>query len=288
MDNHKDTILILGASGFVGNAIYRELLPYYDTYGTYCKQQRTFAENQVFFQYDCARHSVLGILERVRPSVIISAFDGPYRAQARAHSELCGYLKSTHCCRLLYISSALVFDGTFRFPVYENDVPCSESKAGALKISIEKELLHRAPAQVAILRLPWVLGVNAPQMLRLRQAIRHKTTFEVFPALIISVTTVDKVAQQIHYIVNQKCDGIFHLASGDMVHHGDLFTEICERLDGNFPIFKNVFNRNGDSYLAILPKVRPLPKNYTITVQQVIEDCTLQDVAGTFTSTLKI
>jgi len=28
-------ILILGGSGFIGNALYRELSPYYNTYATY-------------------------------------------------------------------------------------------------------------------------------------------------------------------------------------------------------------------------------------------------------------
>ena len=28
-------IIILGASGFIGNTLYKELAPYYKTYGTY-------------------------------------------------------------------------------------------------------------------------------------------------------------------------------------------------------------------------------------------------------------
>jgi dTDP-4-dehydrorhamnose reductase len=44
-----------------------------------------------------------------------------------------------------------------------------------------------------------------------------------------------------------------------------------------FPVFQQVFTRNEDSYQAILPKENRLPKNYRITVQEVIDDCTLNE-----------
>ena len=47
----KKKILILGASGFVGNAIYKELCSYFDTYGTYYSN-RSFANNKQFVRYD--------------------------------------------------------------------------------------------------------------------------------------------------------------------------------------------------------------------------------------------
>ena len=34
-DLNKHRILILGASGYLGNAIYKELGPYFRTFGTY-------------------------------------------------------------------------------------------------------------------------------------------------------------------------------------------------------------------------------------------------------------
>ena len=55
-------ILILGASGFLGNAIYRELCNYYDTYGTYCAARRSFEGNQQFFRYDLLEDDILSIL----------------------------------------------------------------------------------------------------------------------------------------------------------------------------------------------------------------------------------
>ncbi len=281
MVEQKHRILILGASGFVGNAMYRELLSFYETYGTYCRQAGTFGENQVFYQYRAETDSITELLESVQPTIIISALQGNFTALFNAHLDLATYVKRHHECRVLFLSSNTVFDARFTLPAYENDTPAPESNYGKYKIAVEKLLLEHIPAQTAILRLPFVLGVNAPLLLQLRQACKHQATFEVFPNLIISVTTADKIAQQVHYIINQSLEGIFHLASDDMVHHEDLFTEICEKMGGKMPIFKKVFRRNDDNYLAILPKFNKLPEAYRISVSEVIEECTLHQEIST-------
>ncbi|QIE58503.1 sugar nucleotide-binding protein [Rasiella rasia] len=278
----KHTILILGASGFIGNAIYRELGSYFKTYGTYCSQDGMYGANQIFFKYDLEHDSIAEILEETQPSVIISSLRGNFNSQYQVHSELAKYVRANHECRLLYLSSVNVFDGLFQFPAFEADTPKAESDYGRHKINIERMLQEEIPAQFAILRLPMVLGVHAPRLIQLRQASKHKAAFEVFPNLIISVTTADKIAQQVHYIVNQQLDGIFHLASEDVIHHEDLFRELCEKLGNERPVFKSVYKRNEDSYLALLPKKNKLPKSYRITVSEVIDACTLKEEISTF------
>ena len=67
----KHTILILGASGFIGNMLYKELRSYFKTYGTYCSQEGNFGDNQVFFKYDVATNNLDEILAETNPSVII-------------------------------------------------------------------------------------------------------------------------------------------------------------------------------------------------------------------------
>jgi dTDP-4-dehydrorhamnose reductase len=282
MDDHKHRILILGASGFVGNTLYRELLSFFETYGTYCRQEGPFGGNQVFFRYCAEKDSINDILDSVMPTVIISALQGPYTALLQCHAQLVAYCKNHHRSRLLFLSSNVVFDGHFLLPAYENDKPVPESAYGNYKYAVERLLLESIPAQTAILRLPFVLGVHSPLLFQLRQAAKHRATFEVFPNLIITVTTADKIAQQVHYIINQGLDGIFHLASDDMVHHEDLFTEICEKIGSEMPIFKRVYRRNDDNYLAILPKHNKLPNAYRISVSEVIEACTLHQEISTY------
>ena len=50
-DDPKQRILIFGASGFLGNAIYKELCSYFNTFGTYCTDNKEYEKNQHFIQY---------------------------------------------------------------------------------------------------------------------------------------------------------------------------------------------------------------------------------------------
>ncbi len=269
-------ILILGASGFIGRSLYRELHSYFDVYGTYCSNLSEFGDNQAYFKY-CVGNTLEAILEKVRPTVIISSLRGDFLKQYNTHEALCQYVSDHHNCRLLYLSSVNVFDGKLELPSYEHDKPFSESDYGKFKISIERLLLKNIPAQTTILRLPMVLGVHSPRIVQLRQAIKYHAAFEVYPNLTISLTTADKISQQVHYIISKRLDGIFHLASNDMVHHEDLFREITSKIGDKMPIFKSAFRSNDDSYLAILPKKNKLPKQYRISVAEVIDDCTLNE-----------
>lgn len=275
-------ILILGASGFIGRSIYLELQSYFDVYGTFATNDEEYAENHAYFKYCLEENSLDTILQKVKPAIVISSLRGDFELQLAAHKQLCDYVNDNHYTRIFYLSSMNVFDGKFKLPSYENDKPLAKSEYGKFKISVERMLLKNIPAQTVILRLPVVLGIHSPRILQLRQAIKHKAAFEVYPNLTISLTTADKVSQQIHYIISKELDGIFHLASHDMIHHEDLFREITSKMGDKTPIFKSVYRRNEDEYLAILPKKNKLPKNYRIGVAEVVEDSTLSEEIVTF------
>ncbi len=273
----KQRILILGGSGFVGNALYKELLSYFEVHCTYCQQHGAFSENQIFNKFCVEEDSMFLLLNEIQPTIIISAISGDFKCQLEAHQQIVNYALINDYCMVLYLSSSEVFDGKFRHPSYENDLTLSESALGKFKISVEKLLLETIPQQATILRLPMVLGINSPEIIHLRQCIRHNANFEVFPNMIITATTINKVCQQIHYIINQSLRGIFHLASNDMVHHEDLFREITSKMGDKMPIFKSVFSSNEEKYNAILPKENKLPNSQQITVSQVIEECSLNE-----------
>jgi dTDP-4-dehydrorhamnose reductase len=270
-------ILILGGSGFIGNALYKELHPYFEVHCTFCRQQGAFSENQVFSNFCVEENSLFFILNKIKPTVVISVINGDYKSQLEAHQELVNYALINPKCSILYISSSEVFDGKYKHPSYENDIPFSETISGRFKISVENLLLSNILSQTTILRLPMVLGINSPEIIHLRQCIRHKANFEVFPNVVISTTTINKVCQQVHFIINKSLRGIFHLASNDVVHHEDLFREIASKMGDKMPIFKSVFSSNEDRFSAILPKENKLPNSQQITVSQVIEECSLNE-----------
>ncbi len=92
-----ERILVLGASGFIGNAIYKELCSYFDTHGTYCTDNPGLEKNHKFHQYDMETDSLDLLLYNLRPSIIISAVRGSFEAQIALHySAVTSTIKHYH------------------------------------------------------------------------------------------------------------------------------------------------------------------------------------------------
>ena len=262
-------ILIFGGSGFIGNAIYKELCSYFDTYGTYFSARKSFEANKQFFRFDLEEDDVFEILEKVRPNLIISALRGNFAAQVQAHQHMVEYL-AEHDCKLFFISSANVFDAYSKYPSYEYDKTLSESVYGRLKIKIENMLLRLPTPKMAILRVPMVFGNSSPRIKEIKKSILANEPVEVFPNLILNVTNDDKLTQQIHYLINRDKSGIYHLGSQDLIHHEEFIKEVVDRIGQFSPIYKRVFTTNEERYLAVLPKDNKLPKNLSFSYQDII------------------
>src|SRR5690606_17263370 len=258
---NKHRILILGASGFLGGVIYKELCSYFKTFGTYHSQNKHYEKNKHFFQYAVEEDDIYEILNAVKPTIIISALRGDFAAQTIAHKHISEYILE-HKTWLIFLSSANVFDAYSKYPSYEDDKTLSNSIYGHFKIKIENMLLRLLKKEVTILRLPMVFGAQSPRILEILQNLRNNEPIEVFPNLIINVTNDSKFTQQIHYIINRNKYGVYHLGSTDLVHHDDFIKEMIDTLGStNKAIYKNVFTTNEDRYLAVLPKRNLLPKH---------------------------
>ncbi|MCP4977528.1 MAG: sugar nucleotide-binding protein [Maribacter sp.] len=269
MEEGGKKILILGGSGFIGHAIYKELCSYFDTYGTFNSARRSFEDNQQFYKYDMEEDDIFQLLKKIRPQIIISALRGNFASQIQAHQHIIEYI-SQNDCRLFFISSANVFDAYSKYPSYENDKTLSESVYGRFKIKVENMLLRLPKVKSAILRVPMVFGNSSPRIKEIKNLILNNEPIEVFPNLIMNVTHDDKLTQQIHYLINQDKSGIFHLGSKDLVHHDEFIKEVVDRIGKFNPIFKRVYTSNDDRYLAVLAKSNKLPKNLQMTYQEII------------------
>jgi dTDP-4-dehydrorhamnose reductase len=270
MEDAGRKILILGGSGFIGHALYKELCNYYDTYGTYCTARRAFEDNQQYIQYDMREDDIVVLLEKIKPQIIISALRGDFGAQVQAHQHLIEYVRD-HECRIYFLSSANVFDAYSKYPSYEHDKTLSESIYGRLKIKIENMLLRLPKEKYGILRLPMVFGNNSPRVKEIKSAIWNNEAVEVFPNLIINVIHDDKLTQQIHYLINRNKSGIYHLGSTDLVHHDDFIREMVDRIGLFNAIYKRVYTTNDERYLAALPRKNKLPKNLRVSYQEIID-----------------
>ena len=267
----KHRILILGGSGYIGNAIYKELGPYFRTFGTYRTPNAAFETNTQFFHYNVEQDDVYEILELCKPSIIISALRGDFNAQTIAHQHIAEYAKEFGS-KVIFLSSANVFDAYSKYPSYEIDKTLSHSVYGHFKIKIENLLLRLPKKQVAVIRLPMIFGTNSPRMQDIKQTILDKESIEIFPNLILNITLDKKVTQQIHYIINRNKHGIFHLGSTDLVHHDDFIKTLIGIITKEKVLYKHVFTTNEDRYLAVLPKYNKLPKHLQITSHKVLEE----------------
>lgn len=269
-DKHR--ILIIGASGFLGGSIYKELCSYFRTFGTYNNSNKSLEKNHHFFNYNIEEDDIYEILDIVKPTIIISSLRGDFSKQVLVHQHLTKYV-FTNKIKIIFMSSANVFDAYIKYPSYEQDKTYSNSIYGHFKIKIENMLLRLPKKQVAILRLPMVFGSQSPRVQEIIQFTKDKEAIEVFPNLIMNVTTDSKITQQIHYIINRNKYGIFHLGSNDLVHHEDFIKEIVASLElKNTPIYKRVYTTNDDRYLAVLPKFNKLPKHLQIKSDDILTE----------------
>lgn len=253
------SILILGGSGFIGNTLYKEFGSYFNTFGTF-NNNKEFKENKHFFKYDIEKGGLNVILNKVKPKLIISALRGNFNAQIETHSYVTEYVKSNNC-RVMFLSSANVFDSFRHYPSYEYDKTLSESIYGHFKIKIENQLMNLPIGKFVIIRLPMIFGINAPRTREIDKAVKEDKSIEVFPNIIININSDIRLSQQIHYLINHKKTGIFHLGSTDLISHFDFIKTLVEKRHSKIGIYKQVFTTNSMRYLATLPKENKLPQH---------------------------
>ena len=263
-------ILILGGSGFIGYSLYKELSPYFKTFGTFCSNKK-FKKNKHFFEYDIERSDIKKLLTKLKPNIIISSIRGPFKNQIISHITLIKYSKKFNF-KLIFLSSSNVFDSFHNYPSYEYDKTLSESKYGIFKIKIENEILKMETKNFVIARLPMIFGVNCPRIKEMKNKMIEKKPFEVFPNSIINVNSILKLCQQIHYIINQELNGIFHLGSTDLISHHEFFKKLAIHRNFEKIVFKQVFTINDLRYIAVLPRENKLPSHLTITCDEVLSD----------------
>lgn len=265
----KKKILIFGGSGFLGNALYKELSSYYDTYATF-HSNSVFEKNKKFYEFNYETEPVEILLNNLKPDIIISAVRGNFNSQVPFHLHIIDWIQQ-HKSKLIFLSSANVFDSFTNYPSYEYDKTFSESVYGRFKIKIENALLRIPPKYYVIARIPMIFGHGSERVNELKMLHQLKSPIEVFPNVVINATTLSKFTQQVHYIINRNKKGVYHLGSKDLTHHFDLIKDICKKLNLNNTTFKQIYDSNNDRYLAVIPRDNLLPQNLQINIIDVVD-----------------
>ncbi|MCL2217576.1 MAG: sugar nucleotide-binding protein [Defluviitaleaceae bacterium] len=204
-------ILIFGASGLVGGAICKELAgaKEYEVHGTFNKNKpEDFCEAH---KYDIADEPRLdGLLARIKPDLIISSLTGDFTQQLGAHKTMAEYLKKNGG-RMIFISTANVFDGAVSGNHSEAAVPYPLSRYGKFKQSCEEMLRHESGANCLIVRLPKIISGGDSE--DITGHIKKGNGF--YSNLYFNFNTPENVARAVKHCIEKSKSGVVHLVSGE-------------------------------------------------------------------------
>ena len=162
----RRTLLVTGASGFLGWHICRAAVTAWNVVGAYCAHE-TLIDGVVMQRLDLCSPDLRDALDELAPDAVIHAAAFPHPnacEQAPEQSEAIN-LKATralaeYCCAcgipLVYTSTDLVFDG-LHAPYEEDDETCPVSIYGRHKAEAERAVLALAPLGV-VCRMPLMFG----------------------------------------------------------------------------------------------------------------------------------
>lgn len=266
-------ILLLGATGFIGKTIFSVLKENgHDIYGTYHSRLPEIQSDN-FYPFDLtAPETIDSILTSVQPEIIISSLRGDFSRQLGLHKVLTAYIKSKPDRKLIFISTANVFDNDLNCPHTESDIPNAESDYGLYKTECENMLISALATQAIIIRIPSVWDKNCP---RIQQLITYKKdgkALQMWDDLMMNYTTPTQIANVISYIIANNLEGIFHVGTRDMMKYWDFYQEIMRRLHLEAPEI-DMEQLDKTYYQAVLPARSDLPENLQMTVEDVLIEC---------------
>jgi dTDP-4-dehydrorhamnose reductase len=138
--------------------------------------------------------NITGILNTLKPNIIVSCLRGDFNKQLKIHMKIADYLKKNGGS-LYFFSTKNVFDNDFSRPHYEDDMPNSQTGYGQYKIEREKKIIEVLHDNVCILRLPQVWGKNSPRMSELLNSLKNNKDVIVYPKLFININTDVMIAR---------------------------------------------------------------------------------------------
>ena len=267
-------ILILGATGLAGAAILRALRADGHSVSGTCRVPDAQAG---LLPFDLgAPGSIVSLLEETRPDVVISSLRGDFALQLEAHGLAADFLRRRGG-RLLYLSTANVFDGDLSRPHYEDDALCSDSTYGQFKIACEGLLQNRLGRDCVILRPPEIWGVPCPRLHALAQNAREGKPVRTYENLSVNYTTDVQIARWVSFILEHELRGVFHVGTRDTSGYTAFLARLAARLGLPAPNFALVQNETA-AYQAVLPGRAEIPEELQLSVDDVL-DCLSKNAA---------
>lgn len=234
-------ILILGASGTVGGAIYETLKTSYDVHGTYNKNQQP----NLLPWHISDLPGLKTMLKNIAPDIIISSLVGDFLQQSEAHRLMAEYLQETGG-RMVFISTVNVFDGDTRGNHTEAAPPYPISQYGVFKQNCEEMLLWKLGAKCLVVRLPKVQPADEVSAIRKRL----DESKPVYSNLYFNHTTPQIVADTVLSCLKNNRAGISHITNGQYISDADYVNIVAQQ--HGITITPNVQALTAENYCNLL------------------------------------
>jgi len=243
-------VLIIGASGFVGEKVYNILSKTFEVIGTYSTKKK-----YDFEQLDISdKDSVLKIIRRIRPDVVIHTagitnvdfFEENPEEICRVNVQ--GTKNIIDGCleidsKLVYISTDYVFDGEIG-DYKEEYKPSPISAYGNAKLE-EEELVKKSNLKYLILRISVPYGVNSRDNKQTFEKwvinnLRSNKEIKVIDDQFNTPTLIDDIANAIKKLIELKRTGVYHVTGSERISRYDFAVKIAEVFNLNKNLIKRV------------------------------------------------
>lgn len=271
-------LLILGASGHIGGYLFRQFWEDGCTvFGTSKTPERCSAQQgMLFYSLEKGEEALQSVLDAAKPEVVISCLRGDFAQQLEAHRFLADYLRERPGTKLVYLSTANVFDALNETPHIETDPPQAQSKYGCFKIACEQMLTERLGEQLLILRLPIVWGKNCPRLQILKGEISRGEKVVLYRDISLNFTTDRQIGQWLRFLLEEKVSGIVHVGTKDVCSYANFYRALIDRLGLEGAQF-DIRTEPQPEYLAVLPHRSEIPQQLQMKVEEILEEVVLMN-----------
>lgn len=260
-------VLVLGGGGLAGSAIMGALQADGHTVSGTCRNP---ANSPALLQFDLDRpEAVLPLLERTDPEAVISCLRGDFALQLEAHRLAADWL-GKNGGRMVYLSTANVFDALRDKPHYEGDQVGSDSTYGQFKIRCEGLLRERLGDNCAILRPPEIWGRDCPRLRTLVQKTREGAPVRTYENLSVNYATDVQIARWVSFILRHDLRGVFHVGTRDVSGYTAFLDRLAQRLGLPRTLY-DVHPNGVPSYQAVLPGRTEIPNELQLSVDGVLD-----------------
>ena len=206
----QQTVLVVGASGFLGRCIVDRLSPQTNVICTHCAHPYFPTSHR----YDFFCDDIQELLETTEVSIVIFAAMVEMSPPEEVRRAMTHFIQECHDRRLIYLSSDGIFDGE-QGNYTEQDMTIPRTRYGKNLLTCET-LIKEQCRDYCIIRPSYIYGFSCGELdkrlSRTRERIDADETVEIFDDMYKSPLGVEQVAEAVITFSFSKYLGTVHVA----------------------------------------------------------------------------